>query len=68
MRRPWQQATPRYGAATARSRAADTQALVARPFKHADQLVAALARQQQLEAAMRDQATAQAPEPAAQAS
>jgi hypothetical protein len=36
--------------------------------EHADQLVAALARQQQIEAAMRDQAAAEAPEPAAQAS
>jgi len=52
----------------ARSRAADTQALVGRPFEHADQLLVALARQQQLEAAMRDQATAQTPDPAAQAS
>jgi hypothetical protein len=58
----------RTAAAAARSRAADTQALDGRPFEHADQLVAALARQQQIEAAMRDQATAEAPEPAAQAS
>jgi len=49
-------------------RATDSQALLGRPYEHADQLVTALARQQQLEAAMRDQATAEAPEPAAQAS
>lgn len=65
---PTQAADLRTAAAAARSRAADTQALVGRPFEHADQLVAALARQQQIEAAMRDQATAEAPKPAAQAS
>jgi hypothetical protein len=58
----------RAAAAAARARATDSQALLGRPFEHADQLAAALARQQQLEAAMRDQATAEAPEPAAQAS
>ena len=41
-----------------RSRATDTQALLDRPFEHADQLAAALARRQQIEAAMRDQASA----------
>jgi hypothetical protein len=43
-------------AATARSVAADSQVLLGRPFEHADALAAALARQQQLEAAMRAQA------------
>jgi N12 class adenine-specific DNA methylase len=43
-------------ATAARSRAADSQALLGRPFEHADALTAALARQQQIEAAMRAQA------------
>ncbi|HWD44336.1 MAG TPA: helicase-related protein, partial [Actinomycetota bacterium] len=63
---PTRAAELRAAAAAARSRAADSQALVGRPFEHADQLAAALARQQQLEATMREQATAEAPEPAAQ--
>jgi hypothetical protein len=65
---PTRAAELRAAAAAARARATDSQALLGRPFEHADQLAAALARQQQLEAAMRDQATAEAPEPAAQAS
>jgi hypothetical protein len=64
---PTRAAELRAAAAAARARAADSQALVGRTFEHADQLAAALARQQQLEAAMREQATAEAPEPAAQA-
>jgi len=43
-------------ATAARSRAADSQTLLGRPFEHADALAAALARQQQIEAAMRAQA------------
>ena len=65
---PTRAAELRAAAATARARAADSQALLGWPFEHADQLAAALTRQQQLEIAMRDQATAEAPEPAAQAS
>jgi hypothetical protein len=64
---PMRVAELRAAAEAARSRAADSQALLGRPFEHADQLAAALARQQQLEAAMREQATAEAPEPAIQA-
>jgi hypothetical protein len=65
---PTRAAELRAAATAARSRATDSQTLLGRPFEHADQLAAALARQQQIEAAMRDQATADAPEPAAQAS
>jgi len=65
---PTRVAELRAAAAAARARAADSQALVGRPFDHADQLAAAVARQQQLEAALHEQATAEAPEPAAQAS
>jgi hypothetical protein len=43
-------------ATAARSRATDSQALLGRPFEHADALTAALARQQQIEATMRAQA------------
>ena len=60
---PSRAAELRAAAAAARSRATDSQALLGRPFEHADQLAAALARQQQLEAAMRDQATAEGPSP-----
>jgi len=65
---PSRMAELRAAAAAVRARAADSQALLGWPFEHADQLAAALTRQQQLEIAMRDQATAEAPEPAAQAS
>ena len=58
----------RTAAAAARARAADSQALVGRPFDHADQLAATVARQQQLEAALHEQARPEAPEPVAQAS
>jgi hypothetical protein len=60
---PTRAAELRTAAAAARSRATDSQALLGRPFEHADQLAAALTRQQQLEAAMREQATAEAPSP-----
>jgi hypothetical protein len=65
---PTRAAKLRAAAAAARSQATDSQALVGRTFEHADQLAAALARQQQLEAALHEQATAAAPQPAAQAS
>jgi N12 class adenine-specific DNA methylase len=43
----------RAAAAANRARAADSQPLLGRPFEHADKLQAALARQQEIEAAMR---------------
>jgi len=43
-----------------RTRAADSQLLLGRPFEHADSLQAALARQQEIEAAMRADAQAAA--------
>src|SRR5215216_5837160 len=63
---PTRAAELRAAAAAARARATDSQALLGRPFEHTDQLAAALARQQQLEAAMHEQVTAETPEPAAQ--
>jgi N12 class adenine-specific DNA methylase len=43
-----------------RARAVDTEPLLGRPFEHADKLTAALARQQQIDAAMRAEANATA--------
>jgi hypothetical protein len=48
----------REAAAANRARAADSQALLGRPFEHADTLKAALAHQQELDALMRAKATA----------
>jgi hypothetical protein len=50
----------RAAAAANRARAADSQPLLGRPFEHADKLQAALARQQEIEAAMRADAQAAA--------
>jgi len=50
----------RDAAATHRARAADSQLLLGRPFEHADKLKAALARQEEIDAAMRADAEAAA--------
>lgn len=53
---PGKAADLRDAAVANRARAADSQALLGRPFEHADQLVAALERKQQIDAAMRAEA------------
>ncbi len=55
---PARAAQLRAAAATNRARAADSKLLLGRPFEHADKLQAALARQQEIEAAMRADAQA----------
>jgi N12 class adenine-specific DNA methylase len=68
---PARAAELREAAGRNRTRASDSQLLIGRPFEHADKLQAALARQQEIEAAMRAEAQAsnnpqqQQPEPAA---
>ncbi len=60
---PARAAQLRAAAATNRARAADSKLLLGRPFEHADKLQAALARQQEIEAAMRADAQAAANPP-----
>jgi N12 class adenine-specific DNA methylase len=50
----------RAAAVTKRARAADSEALLGRPFEHADKLKAALARQQEIDALLRAEAEATA--------
>jgi hypothetical protein len=57
---PAKAADLRQAAAANRARAADSQSLLGRPFKHADKLKAALQRQQELDAVMRAEADATA--------
>jgi N12 class adenine-specific DNA methylase len=55
---PARAAELREAAEVKRSRASDSQVLIGRPFEHADRLHAALARQQDIDAAMRAEAQA----------
>jgi hypothetical protein len=55
---PARAAELRAAASTNRTRAAETQPLLGRPFEHADKLAAALARQKEIDAAMRAEADA----------